>query len=90
MYEHVLQSELERGRSKERAREIAARTVNQQRRKEGRTVSGRRTTSGTGNPNTSLEARTKTQLLNRARQLDIGGRSSMTKKELVSAIRDHE
>ena len=35
-YEHVKQSELKEGRSTERAKEIAARTVNKQRRKEGR------------------------------------------------------
>jgi hypothetical protein len=36
-YEHVKDSEKERGRSAERAEEIAARTVNKQRSKEGRT-----------------------------------------------------
>lgn len=36
-YEHVKESELDEGRSKERAEEIAARTVNKQRSKEGRT-----------------------------------------------------
>lgn len=36
-YEHVKDSEREQGRSLERAKEIAARTVNKQRRKEGRT-----------------------------------------------------
>ena len=38
-YEHVKESELEQGRSQERAKEIAARTVNKQRKKEGRTKS---------------------------------------------------
>lgn len=36
-YKHVKESELEQGRSTERAKEIAARTVNKQRSKEGRT-----------------------------------------------------
>lgn len=36
-YEHVKESEKEQGRSDERAKEIAARTVNKQRAKEGRT-----------------------------------------------------
>jgi hypothetical protein len=36
-YEHVKKSEKERGRSTERAEEIAAATVNKQRKKEGRT-----------------------------------------------------
>lgn len=85
MYEKVKQSALERGRPQKRAEEIAARTVNQHRREEGRTAS--RKTSGTGNPNTALEDRTKEQLYNRAKELDISGRSSMSKGELVSAIR---
>lgn len=36
-YKHVKESELEQGRSTERAKEVAARTVNKQRSKEGRT-----------------------------------------------------
>ena len=84
-YEHVKQSELDRGHSPESAKEIAARTVNQQGREEGRTPN--ETTQGTGNPNTSLEERSKDELYNRAKELRISGRSSMTKKELVSAIR---
>lgn len=88
MYEHVKESELERGRSEERAEEIAARTVNKQRREEGRTPN--RTTQGTGNPRTRLEARTKDELYNRAKELDIEGRSDMTKDELIDAIRDKQ
>lgn len=38
-YEHVKKSEKEKGRSDQRAKEIAGRTVNKQRRKEGRTKS---------------------------------------------------
>jgi len=85
-YEHVKQSERERGRSEKRAKEIAARTVNRQRREEGRT--GNRTTSGTGNPNSPLEERTVEELRNRARELDIEGRSDMNKDALVKAIRN--
>jgi hypothetical protein len=84
-YEHVKQSELDSGRSEDRAEEIAARTVNKQRREEGRTPNRR--TSGTGNPNTSLDERTRDELYNRARELDVSGRSGMTKQELVKAIR---
>jgi hypothetical protein len=40
-YEHVKESELREGRSTRRAKEIAARTVNKQRSKEGRTHSKR-------------------------------------------------
>ena len=40
-YEHIKESELAEGRSTERAREIAARTVNQQRARAGETKSSR-------------------------------------------------
>ncbi len=86
-YEHIKKSARQRGRSESRAEEIAARTVNKERREEGRTKSGRRSTSGTGNPNRSLEDRTKQELYNRAKQLDIEGRSKMDKGQLVRAIR---
>lgn len=85
MYEHVKESEEDRGRSEDRAEEIAARTVNKQRREEGRTPN--KTTQGTGNPNKRLEDRTKDELYNRAKQLDVEARSDMTKSELVKAIR---
>lgn len=38
-YEHIKESASQRGRSSKRAKEIAARTVNKQRSKEGRTKS---------------------------------------------------
>lgn len=87
-YEHIKESQQEQGKSEERAKEIAARTVNKQRREEGRTPS--KTTQGTGNPRTSLEDRTKDELYNRAQDLDIEGRSSMSKDELVQAIRERQ
>lgn len=86
-YEHIKKSQKQRGKSEERAKEIAARTVNKERRQEGETKSGKKRTEGTGNPNSSLESRTKDELYNRAKQLGIDGRSSMTKAELVEAIR---
>lgn len=87
-YEHIKESQQGRGASARRAKEIAGRTVNKNRRKEGRTPDS--TTQGTGNPNTALEDRSKEELYNRAKQLDIGGRSSMTKAELIKAIRSHD
>lgn len=84
-YEHIKQNERQRGRSEDRAEEIAARTVNKQRRRQGETSN--KTSQGTGNPNQSLEERTKRELYNRAQQLDIRGRSKMSKSELVEAIR---
>ena len=87
MYEHIKESSEERGIPEDRAEEIAARTVNKQRREEGRTPN--KTTQGTGNPNRSLEARTVEELRNRAKDLKIPGRSKMNKQELVRAIRSH-
>lgn len=84
-YEHIKQSAQQRGKSEERAEEIAARTVNKQRRSEGRTPN--KTAQGTGNPNTGLEDRTVEELRNRAAELQIEGRSKMNKQELVDAIR---
>lgn len=84
-YQHIKNSLLEKGRSEDQAEEIAARTVNKQRREEGRTPN--KTSQGTGNPNTPLEDRTKQELYNRAKQLNIAGRSSMNKAELIRAIR---
>lgn len=85
-YDHIRKSQRQRGKSASKAKEIAARTVNQQRRKEGRTPN--KSSSGTGNPNTRLESRTKKELYNRAKELNIDGRSSMSKDELVKAIRN--
>jgi plasmid stabilization system protein ParE len=83
-YEHIKESELERGASEDRAEEIAARTVNKHRREEGRTPSRR--TQGTGNPNVALEERSRDELYNLAQELDIKGRSKMSKDELSQAI----
>jgi hypothetical protein len=87
MYEDIKQSSEERGLPEKRAEEIAARTVNKRRRLEGRTPN--QATAGTGNPNRSLENRTVDELRNRARQLNIAGRSKMNKQQLVKALRDH-
>lgn len=84
-YEHIKDSAKERGKPLSVAKEIAARTVNKQRRTEGRTPN--QETQGTGNPNKSLEDRTKQELQNRAAELKIRGRSRMTKAELIDAIR---
>ena len=85
-YEHIKEQQQKSGKKTEKAEEIAARSVNKQRREEGRTPS--KATQGTGNPNSSLESRTKQELYNRASQLNIKGRSKMNKSELVSAIRN--
>jgi hypothetical protein len=84
MYEHIKKGERDDGKSESRAEEIAARTVNKHRREEGRTKNKR--TSGTGNPNKPLADRTRDELYNLAQEMNVKGRSKMTKKELVSAL----
>ena len=86
-YQHIKANAQDRSHSEKRAEEIAARTVNKQRREEGQTPN--KTTSGTGNPNTTLENRKKTEIYNIAKEYHIDGRSKMTKGELIQAIRKH-
>ncbi|KAA5542648.1 addiction module toxin RelE [Roseiconus nitratireducens] len=84
-YEHIKSSAESRGRSTERAEEIASRTVNKQRREEGRTP--QQTTQGTGNPNTPYEDRTVEELHSLASEMQIEGRSDMNKQQLIDALR---
>jgi hypothetical protein len=95
-YEHVKESEKKQGRSTKRAKEIAARTVNKERARSGETKgrasrsstrdisSGRRggLRSGTRRP----KGRTKEQLYNEAKRMNIPGRSSMNKAQLQRAV----
>lgn len=86
MYKHIKESSVDSGKSEDTAEEIAARTVNKHRREEGRTPNKR--TQGTGNPNKSLDDRTRDELYNIAKDKNIAGRSKMTKEELAAAVRD--
>jgi hypothetical protein len=93
-YEHVKKSEKQSGRSEKRAKEIAARTVQKERARSGesrqrsrsstRDISssrrgGQRSGSGPG-------GRTREQLYNDAKKLNIRGRSRMTKRQLLAAV----
>lgn len=84
-YEHIKESSKDRGVREKRAKEIAARTVNKSRREEGKTPN--KCTQGTGNPSRSLENRSREELYNQAKKRNIQGRSSMSKGELVKALR---
>jgi plasmid stabilization system protein ParE len=83
-YEHIKEGYEDRGMSEDKAEEIAARTVNKDRRLEGRTPNKR--TEGTGNPNLPLENRTRDEVYNLAKEAGVKGRSKMTKDELVRAV----
>ena len=86
-YKHIKNSAKKRGKSTKRAKEIAARTVNKERRKSGRTPNKK--SSGTGNPNKSLKDRTKDELYNLAKKKNIEGRSKMNKNELIKALKNN-
>lgn len=85
-FQHIEDSELKSGSSEDEAAEIAARTVNKHRRQDGRTPN--RTTQGTGNPRSRLDARTVDELRNLAAERSIKGRSRMRKQELLNALRN--
>ena len=65
------------------SKEKAARISNQSAR-EGREAVGSR-----GGRNEDYDERTKDELLERARDVGIAGRSKMTKHELIDALRNH-
>jgi hypothetical protein len=94
-YEHIKDSEKERGASTKRAKEIAARTVNKERARTGEAKTSSRSSredissgrrggqrSGRGGP----RGRTKEQLYNEAKRLGIEGRSKMNKAQLQRAV----
>ena len=93
-YEHSKQSARERGESEDVAEEIAARTVNKERAREGEAAtssplsredisSGRR---GGLRSHRGAGGRTRDQLYEEAKRRNIRGRSSMTKTELERAV----
>jgi hypothetical protein len=94
-YEHIKESLREQGSSEGVAEEIAARTVNKERARHGesRTASrlskedissGRR--GGLRSRTNRPKGRTRDQLYEEARHLDIAGRSKMTKAQLQRAV----
>src|SRR5437762_13800380 len=94
-YEHIEENLEERGTPKRKAKEIAARTVNKERARSGEAKtssrlsrtdisSGRR--GGLRSGTRREKGRTKEQLYNEARHLNIEGRSKMNKAELERAV----
>ncbi|MFB7616854.1 plasmid stabilization protein [Kitasatospora sp. NPDC056181] len=93
-YEHIKDSALERGESEERAKEIAARTVNKERARHGESKTASRSSThdmsssrrGGQRSHSGSEGPTFDQLYNEAKQRNIHGRSKMNKKQLASAL----
>jgi hypothetical protein len=93
-YEHIKDSAKERGTSDERAKEIAARTVNKERARSGESRTASRTSTqdmssgrrGGQRSHSGSQGPTKDQLYNEARQRDVKGRSTMSKAELSRAL----
>ena len=94
-YEHIKDSARDQGASTDRAEEIAARTVNKERARTGESRTRSRTStrdmssgrrggmrSGTARP----KGRTKEQLYNEAKRMNISGRSKMNKGQLQRAV----
>jgi hypothetical protein len=95
-YEHIKEAEKKQGRSTKRAKEIAARTVNKERAQSGETKGRASRTStqdmssyrrgglrsGTHRP----KGRTKEQLYNEAKRMNVPGRSRMNKQQLQRAV----
>ncbi len=94
-YEHVKESERSQGRSERRAEEIAARTVNKERARGGESRQASRTSTDDMSPSrrggrrsgTNREkGRTREQLYNEAKELNVEGRSHMNKAQLQRAV----
>ena len=94
-YEHIKESLEDQGKSEQKAKEIAARTVNKERARKGEAKessrlsrtdmsSGRR--GGLRSGTDREKGRTKDQLYNEAKRMGIEGRSSMTKEQLQRAV----
>ncbi|MBP2193404.1 hypothetical protein BJ987_006305 [Nocardia goodfellowii] len=94
-YEHIKESQEDRGTGEKRAKEIAARTVNKNRAQSGESRTASRTStrdkspqqrggqrSGTNRP----KGPTRDQLYNEAKKRNIKGRSTMSKGELADAL----
>jgi hypothetical protein len=94
-YEHIKESVEDRGGSEKKAKEIAARTVNKERARSGEAKTSSRLSredmsssrrGGQRSGTNRAKGRTKAQLYNEARKLNIEGRSSMNKEQLQRAV----
>jgi len=94
-YEHIKESVQDRGASEDRAEEIAARTVNKERARHGEARTSSRTSTedvssghrgGVRAHRKGPRGRTREQLYNEAKHMNIKGRSKMNKAQLQRAV----
>ena len=94
-YEKIKKSQKEQGRSEDRAEEIAARTVNKERARSGESRTRSRTSTqdmssgrrgGQRSGSSGPKGRTRDQLYNEAKRLNVEGRSRMNKSQLQRAV----
>lgn len=93
-YEHIKDSQLERGKSEDVAEEIAARTVNKERAQHGEAKTAKKSTiedmpapqRGGRRSHKGAGGRTLRQLQDEARDKGIRGRSRMNKAELEAVL----
>ncbi|MFI7328595.1 plasmid stabilization protein [Streptomyces rubiginosohelvolus] len=94
-YEHIKESQEEQGASADRAKEIAARTVNKQRARSGESKTASKTSTqdkksayerGGERSHKGAQGPTKDQLYAEAKKKNIDGRSSMNKEQLRKAL----
>jgi hypothetical protein len=94
-YEHIKESAKEQGASTDRAEEIAARTVNKERARSGESRTRSRTSTrdmssgrrgGLRSGTRRSKGRTKEQLYDEAKRLNVKGRSKMNKSQLQRAV----
>jgi hypothetical protein len=95
-YEHIKDSQVQRGTGEGRAEEIAARTVNKNRAQAGESEQASRTSTEDISPqrrggkrsHSGSGGRTKEQLYQDAKRHGVKGRSKMSKAQLERAVPD--
>jgi hypothetical protein len=94
-YEHIKRGAKKQGASTKRAKEVAARTVNKERARSGEARTSSRTSrrdmsssrrGGLRARTNRPKGRTKEQLYNEAKRMNISGRSKMNKQQLQRAV----
>ena len=94
-YEHIKEGVKKQGASTKRAKELAARTVNKERARSGEAQTSSRSSTrdmssgrrgGLRSGTNRSRGQTKEQLYNQAKRLNIKGRSSMNKRQLLAAV----